>query len=171
VPRPPRSVFERFWEKVEEDPATGCWLWTASRGRGGYGNFSVGPGRPLGPHQRRSRGRGPGPRLCSVVAHRHAYRQLVGPIPSWLQVHHVCVNPSCVNPEHLELATPRDNTLASNNPTANNARKTHCLRGHPLSGSNLYRFPSGRRGCRTCGRRRGTRTVPVSLQELINAGA
>jgi hypothetical protein len=33
---------------------------------------------------------------------------------------------------------------------AKEARQTNCKNGHPLSGSNLYVYPDGRRGCRFC---------------------
>jgi hypothetical protein len=62
----------------------------------------------------------------------------------------------CVNPEHLKAVSMREAVLGGNNPAANNARKTHCVRGHPLSGDNVHFFrgKGGRthRYCRTCKR-------------------
>lgn len=59
------------------------------------------------------------------------------PISDGLQIDHLCRNTWCVNPTHLESVTPKVNTLRSNAQSAINARKTHCNRGHPLSGSNI----------------------------------
>lgn len=74
---------ERFWSKVAITPS--CWLWMATRGPLGYGQFHDGT------------------RL--VYAHRWAYEALVGPIPEGLVIDHLCTTPPCVNPVHLEPVT------------------------------------------------------------------
>jgi hypothetical protein len=128
---------QRFWDKVEFIGEGGCWLWTGCILQNGYGQFSVG-GHPR-------------------YVHRLAYENLATPIPEGLTIDHLCRVRRCVNPDHLEPVTSRENTLRSPTaPTAVNARKTHCLRGHPLSGANLYEPPSrpGRRYCRECVRMR-----------------
>lgn len=79
----------RFWAKVEPDPNTGCWLWTACRCGPGYGGFSVG-GR-------------------MAYAHRHAFGALARPIPPGMEIDHVCRTRACVNPAHLRLATSTEN--------------------------------------------------------------
>lgn len=103
---------ERFWLKVH---ATGfCWYWLGGKNAQGYGNVSVG-----GTTRR---------------AHRVAYEILVGSIPEGLVVDHLCRNPSCVNPDHLEPVTPRENTLRGRAPELlrQMARKEFCKRGHPM---------------------------------------
>jgi hypothetical protein len=56
-----------------------------------------------------------------------------------------------VNPEHLEVVTCRENVLRGNGHAAVNARKTHCNRGHELTGSNLLiDVGTRKRRCREC---------------------
>lgn len=126
--------------EIAEQP-DGCWSWTGRRHTGGYGQIKV-----FG-------------RL--VLAHRLAYEAWVGPIPDGFDVDHTCLNRLCINPAHLEAVTRQENVLRGRGPTAVNARKTHCLRGHPLSGSNLYVY-NGRRQCKECQRQRDIKKRQVA---------
>lgn len=76
--------------------------------------------------------------------HRVAYELFVADIPSGLTVDHLCANPSCINPFHLDVCTQAENMKRMH------ARRglTHCKHGHPLSGANLYVEP--KRGTRQC---------------------
>jgi hypothetical protein len=84
------------------------------------------------------------------VAHRLVYEELVGPIPEGMELDHLCRNTSCVNPAHLEPVPHRVNVLRGVGPTAENAVKTECVNGHPLTGRNLCIRKEGGRKCRTC---------------------
>ena len=74
------------------------------------------------------------------VAHRVSYRAFVGEIPKGLTLDHQCRVTLCVNPKHLKPMTLKENILLGNGATAINKRKTHCLRGHPLAGTNLAKY-------------------------------
>lgn len=119
---------ERFFASVAQ--VGECWAWCGSAGAGGYGTFTV---------KRRN-----------ILAHRWAYEFLRAEIPDGLHLDHLCVNPPCVNPWHLEPVTPRENLHRSRNHIGVNARKTHCLRGHEFTHENTYVDKRGRRGCRRC---------------------
>lgn len=133
-----RPAIERFREKVNFNVVAPkgvrhlghCWIWTAWCDRHGYGGF-----RPTHGHL--------------VGAHRWAYEQQHGPVDRSLDLDHLCRIPACVNPYHLEPVPHRINILRGSAPSAINARKTHCFRGHPLEGDNL-RVSGARRHCRVC---------------------
>jgi hypothetical protein len=124
----------RFQTKIAVDP-TGCWLWAGATMWNGYGQAT-----PL-------RSDPPG---TTTLVHRRAYEILVGPIPDGMTLDHLCRVRECVNPDHMEPVTMRDNMLRGRSPAAYHARATHCPKGHPYFGANLYQRPNGSRGCRAC---------------------
>jgi len=128
---PPKDI-SRFFRKIKILKPNGCWIWTSCRNKKGYAQFFF-AGK------------------CRD-AHRWIFEQLLGIIPKEKELHHTCNGGSlgCVNPFHLNPITRRDHIHISNGPCGINARKTHCIYGHPLSGKNLYRPPDGGRVCRTC---------------------
>lgn len=128
-------VEPRFWHYVApmmDD--RGCWEWTGTRMDFGHGQFSVN-----GKHR---------------LAHRVSYELIVGPIPEGLTLDHLCRNPSCVNPRHLEPVPQRTNVLRGISPPADHARQTRCGYGHEFSPENTRVSKNGRRRrCRICHRR------------------
>lgn len=128
-----RPLRVRFEEKYVQIPHCGCWIWTASTSAG-YGQL-----------WHRDHGR-------AIGAHRIAYELYRGEIPAGFDIDHLCRTPSCVNPDHLEAVTHRENVMRGESPGARAQRRTHCSEGHVLSGENLYVEPSGCRRCRICRR-------------------
>lgn len=124
-----RDAFERFSEKVNTDGD--CWEWTASKKPFGHGRFKWNGTMGL--------------------AHRFAYEHLVGPIPDGHDVHHVCANPSCVNPDHLEPLTRKEHMRLGNTIPAARIAQTHCIHGHEFDEANTYIY-KGNRNCRACNR-------------------
>ena len=126
-------VMDRFWAKVHKsDDPDGCWLWAAATDIHGYGRFWF--------YKKMS------------LAHRVAYELLKGPIPAGLQLDHLCRNPACVNPDHLEPVTSRTNLIRGEGVVAACHRKTHCKQGHPFSPENTRINRHGHRVCRACER-------------------
>jgi len=86
-----------------------------------------------------------------VYVHRYVFQELTGIMLSAEdKLDHLCRNPPCCDPNHLEVVTQIENTLRGNSPTAVNARKTHCPSGHPFDEKNTYHRKSGGRTCRAC---------------------
>jgi len=123
-----RSAEERFWAKVSFTPE-GCWLWLGSKAKG-YGKLRF--------------------NTRMVSAPRFAYELTYGPIPTGLELDHLCRNRACVNPAHLEAVPHRTNALRGGGVGALGARKTYCQKGHRFDIFNTYISKSGKRQCRTC---------------------
>lgn len=132
------SVKARFLCKTIPEPNSGCHLWLGYTTPFGHGLFRFdGQMRP---------------------AHRIAWIIANGPIPRGEGYHGTCVchrcdNPCCVNPDHLFLATQRENSEdrdAKGRLRSSNAMKTHCKHGHPFTRKNTYWTNLRRRKCRAC---------------------
>ncbi len=118
---------ERFWAKVRILD-NGCWEWTGAGNSGGYGHMLV-DGRMR-------------------YVHRLIYQRCIGPIPEGLTIDHLCRTRPCVNLQHLEVVTGRENTQRGSK-----AQQTHCIHGHEFDEANTYIASNGTRHCRACFRR------------------
>lgn len=130
------DVLELFPERVIPEPNSGCWLWTENWNDAGYGTVYVSAARR------------------QIMAHRHSYEISVGPIPEGLEIDHLCRQRCCVNPQHLEPVTTRENVLRMAR-ALERERNFHCRNGHKRTEENTFVKPNGARVCNEC--RRGCR--------------
>src|SRR3990167_11441832 len=107
---------KRFMDKIKK--TDNCWIWTATKTPKGYGQFSL-------------NGK-------MVRVHRVSYQLFKGDIPNGLMLDHLCRNPSCVNPDHLEAVTNKVNQLRGNTIIAKQVSTTHCPKGHEYTKENTY---------------------------------
>lgn len=127
-----RPPIERFLGHAFPLPGPdACWEWTSFKDRDGYAMFLEARG-------------------LSQRAARFSYKTFVGPIPEGLVIDHLCRRRGCVNPNHLEPVTNRENILRGYSPRR---ERTHCKYGHEFTPENTYRPPTNNsRICRKCHR-------------------
>ncbi len=118
----------RFQSRIAK-AENGCWLWQGA-GVNGRGQLSV-------------NGK-------NMLATRFSYQHFKGDIPPGMYVCHTCDNPACFNPDHLFLG---DHTANQRDMVAKKRHYrvilTHCVRGHELSGENVF-WDHGKRKCKRC---------------------
>jgi hypothetical protein len=138
----------RFFSKVRIKH--GCWEWIGAKNQTSYGLIEIHP------------------KTCQ--AHRISYELVKGPIPEGLQLDHLCRNPSCVNPSHLEAVTCMENIRRGMSGRHHSSRhrqpKTHCLRGHEFTPENTYISPTGQKQCIIC--RRARDVARYQKRKLLN---
>ena len=134
----PVPLAVRFEAKVERLPS-GCWRWTGSLTKKGYGRFNGGGGRES----------------KILPAHRVSFQLAGRTIPAGLQLDHLCRNRWCVNPDHLEAVTGKVNMERGMSPPMVIHRSGACKRGHPLTAENAAMRKDGTRAyCIPCRQQR-----------------
>ena len=103
----------------------GCVEWIGLRTKGGYGtcNFNG----------------------LKTTAHRASFIRSGKSIPDGMELDHLCKNTICVNPDHLEVVSHRENVRRCDKAVA-----TQCKNGHAFTVENTYVKSNGCRSCRTC---------------------
>ena len=138
-------IADRIQNRSIPEPNSGCWLWLDSLTKAGYGRINI--------------------NKKQYYSHILSYQCEKGPIPYGLVIDHLCRNPCCCNPDHLEAVTQAENITRGAGPPVTKARfaaMTHFKKcGHPITPENNYAYfdskqsegpgeePRGRR-CRIC---------------------
>lgn len=125
----PGSWVSRFLSFVARtDDPKACWLWFGATQQQGYGLWTFYP--PAHPKKKLQ------------VAHRVMWELVKGPIPTGLELDHLCKQKSCVNPDHLEPVTHKVNLQRA---------KGRCKNGHDLAVTGRT-YACGKRYCVPCKR-------------------
>lgn len=125
-----RDVLARLNSKLIQ--CGDCWEFRGCRDRHGYGRFGIGS--------------------KVFLAHRVSYELNVGPIPENAELDHLCRNPSCCNPQHLEPVTHVEN-VRRGEAGKYKVKNGRCKHGHDLTDpANVYVHTRGKgnRKCKPC---------------------
>lgn len=110
--------------------ANGCWIYDSAR-PGHYARVNIGGGQ-------------------SRPAHAVTWEHYNGPVPDGLELDHLCREPRCINPLHVEPVPHRVNVLRGESPLIVLHREQRCAKGHPASESYRRRDTGRVVFCRTC---------------------
>lgn len=128
----PQDTLDRLLSRVRSQP-NGCWMWTGSLTDEGYGQIHFWINK----------------RKITRRVSRVSFEIFIRTLGKREIPDHLCRNRGCINPTHMEPVSNRTNVLRGVGPTARNARKTHCKRGHAFTPENTY-TTQNMRHCRKC---------------------
>lgn len=139
---------ERILKKCRGSKVDGCWIYLGFKNRGGYGRTKL--------------------RNRQALVHRVTYEILCGDVKDGFELHHLCNTPSCVNPYHLRQVTHKQNMIdfGTTNYCYQQARKTHCKRGHEFTIENTILVKTGR-NCRECMQTRSKKAYERRKNEVV----
>jgi hypothetical protein len=155
--RKKEPLLDRFMRYVDIRP-NGCWLWTGALHPQGYGMLSVDGKNRKAHHVALYLRDGVWPDTEKYEVD-HVCHKLVG--QDKCAGGPTCMHRRCVNVEHLELGTHKENSSASRSNSgrilgvmgaARQLAKTECPAGHPYSPENTRYDKRGKRYCRACHR-------------------
>lgn len=145
----------RFWASVEKTDT--CWRWRQRLIPTGYGQFNIN-GEFL-------------------YAHRVAYELTGRVIPDGYVIDHLCRNRWCVNPDHLEAVTQRENCRRGRLGQHRGPRgkygkhlpkgSLYCRRGHLRTAETVYLSPKGHADCRVCHNERKRLAYRKNIQRKV----
>lgn len=118
------NFFEKHKKRIRVDE-NGCWTWLGAKSFNGYGNVRI--------DKKQYR------------AHRVSYEDKNGAIPKDKVIDHVCLNKSCVNPNHLEAVSQKINAQRA----LLGKRNLFCKKGHEMNEKNTY-LSGNSRSCKKC---------------------
>src|SRR3990172_4635332 len=123
------NTIETIMSRIESITESGCMIWMGATQDKGYGTVKW-------------NGK-------TARVHRLIYTLLKGTIPLGMTLDHLCRVRCCVNPDHLEVVTGKENTLRGIGLSAIHARKTHCIHGHNFTEKAVCMY-EGARVCIAC---------------------
>lgn len=149
-----KQAKKRLLSKIKIDTKTLCWNWIGYISKNGYGKIAYNQSTYTG-----------------FEAHRLSYILFKGKLNSTLQLDHLCRNRSCVNPDHLEEVTKKENIMRGIGIGVRNKAKTHCPQGHEYTPENTRISPAnGGRCCNKCQRLHDQyKHVQKNAKVLLNA--
>lgn len=130
------NYIDRFWVRVDKKSSKECWNWIGFITRDGYGQFHCVDDN----------------NIKYFRAHRLSYVLAGGTLDPKLCLDHTCRNRACMNPNHLEQVSLKENLNRGEGICAKRKRSEKCKNGHSykLSQQSNYMKKNEWRSCKIC---------------------